>query len=87
MSLFLLQQKALFQSLFCIAAGGSESFCGNKIRNILVEYEGLVHSDLETEGEFDSSGSGSSHIDDIALGEVMVSKTDIKVEGKRNGKF
>jgi hypothetical protein len=87
MRLFLFQHKALFQSLFYIAAGSSESLCGNKIGNILVEYEGLVHSDLETEGEFDSSDSRTSHIDDTALGEVMVSKTDINVEGKRNGMF
>jgi hypothetical protein len=43
----------------------------------LVEHEGLVHSHLAGEGEFDSSDSGSSHIDDTALGKEMVSKTDM----------
>jgi hypothetical protein len=53
----------------------------------LVEYEGLVHSHLEGEGEFESNDSGSSHTDDTALGKEMVSKTDIKVDRERNGMF
>jgi hypothetical protein len=68
-------------------AGGSKSLCGKEIRNILVEYEGQISSDFEIEGEFDSIDSGSSHADDIALGEATANETDIEVEDKRTAGF
>jgi hypothetical protein len=49
-----------------MAAGGCKSLRGEEIRNILVEYEGQISSDSEVDGEFDTSDSGSSHVDDIA---------------------
>jgi hypothetical protein len=58
-----------------MASGGSKSLCGEEIRNILVEYEGQISSDSEIDGEFDTSDSGSSHVDDIALGEAIVKLT------------
>jgi hypothetical protein len=35
---------------------------------------------LEIEGEFDSSDSGSSHVDNSALDEATVSESDPEVE-------
>jgi hypothetical protein len=59
-----------------------KSLCGDQIYNILEEYESQISSDSETEAEFDSSDSGSGHVDDNALGEVTVSETDIEGEIK-----
>jgi hypothetical protein len=70
-----------------MASGGSKSLCGEEIRNILVEYEGQIRSDSKIDGEFDTSDSGSSHIDDIALGEAIVSEIDIEAEEERTEGF
>jgi hypothetical protein len=59
--------------------------CSSEICNILVEYEGQIISDSEI--EFDNSDSGSSHVDDIALGEVIPGETDNKVEDQRTTGF
>jgi hypothetical protein len=63
-----------------MASGSSKSLCGNQIYNILVEYKSQISSDLETKAGFDSSDSGSSHVDDIALGEVIANEIDIEGE-------
>jgi hypothetical protein len=59
-----------------MASGPCKRLRGEEIHNILVEYEGQISSDSEIDGEFDTSDSGSSHIDDIALGEEIVSERD-----------
>jgi hypothetical protein len=53
----------------------------------LEEYKSQICSDSETEAEFDSSDSGSSHVDDIAEGEVIASEIDIEGENERNEDF
>jgi hypothetical protein len=68
-----------------MASGGSKSLRGEEIRNILVEYEGQISSDSEIDGEFDTSDNGSSHVDDIALGEATVSEIDIEAEERTEG--
>jgi hypothetical protein len=50
------------------------------IRHISVQCEGKMISDLETDDLFDSSNSNPSHINDIALSDMMVCETDIKVQ-------
>jgi hypothetical protein len=70
-----------------VDAGNCNSLCGNKILNILVEYEGQISSDLEIDGKIDNSDSGSRHVDDITLGEAKVSEIDIEVEEDRNAGY
>jgi hypothetical protein len=70
-----------------MALGGSKSLRGKEIGNILVEYEGQISSDSEIDGEFDTSDSGSSHVDDSAPGEVIVSEIDIEAEEERTEGF
>jgi hypothetical protein len=79
-------QKALFQFVLIMPSGSSKSLRGNEIYNIL-EYEGQISSDSKTEAKLYSSNSGSSHIDDTALGEVTVSEIDIKVKNENNEDF
>jgi hypothetical protein len=44
------------------------------------EYKGQIGSDSESEAEIVSSDSGSIRVDDIALGKVIASETDIEGE-------
>jgi hypothetical protein len=61
--------------------------CDDKICNILEEYEGEVLSNSESKAELDSRDSGSSHVDDILLGEVTASEIDIEGENEYNEDF
>jgi hypothetical protein len=83
----LLQRKTLLQCHFIIGASGFKSLCGNDIHNILVDYDGQICGGSKIEDEFDTSDSGSSHVDDIALGEVTVSETDIEAEDEKTDGF
>jgi hypothetical protein len=67
-----------------MASGSSKSLRGDQIYNILEEYESQISSDSESEAEFDTSDSGSSHVDDTALGEVIASEIDIEGENESN---
>jgi hypothetical protein len=68
-------------------SGSSKILHGDQIYNILEEYKSQIRSNSETEAEFDSSDSGLSHVDDIALGEVTVSEIDIERENESNEDF
>jgi hypothetical protein len=59
--------------------------------NLNLQYFGritwLISSDSKCEAQCDSSESGSSHIDDTALGEVTASETDTEGEKECNENF
>jgi hypothetical protein len=70
-----------------MAASGFKSLCGDDIHNVLVEYDDQISSDSKIEDEFDTSDSVSSHVDDIALGEAIVSEIDIAAEDEKTAGF
>jgi hypothetical protein len=70
-----------------MALGSSKSLRGDQIYNSLEDYLSQTSSNSETEAEFDSSDSGSSHVNDTALGEVTAGEIDIKGENESNEDF
>jgi hypothetical protein len=70
-----------------MAWDSSKSLHGNQIYNILEKYKSQISNDSENEAKFDSSDSGLSHADDIALGEVTTSEIDIEEKNESNEGF
>jgi hypothetical protein len=65
-----------------MATNSSKSMCSNEIHNIFGWYEDQICSDSDNDDKSDSSDSGLSNFHDTALGETIVSETDIKVENE-----